>query len=69
VSATVEVTVAGGRLTALRLLEARNVEPSVADTMFAAIRERQSSSVDAVSGATASSNVLLKAVEAAASAR
>jgi uncharacterized protein with FMN-binding domain len=69
VSATVEVTVAGGRLTALRLLEARNVVPSVADAVFAAIREKQSSSVDAVSGATASSNVLLKAVEKAASAR
>jgi uncharacterized protein with FMN-binding domain len=65
VSATVEVTVAGGRITGLRLLEARNVEQAVADAVFAAVREMQSSSVDAVSGATASSNVLLKAVEAA----
>jgi len=66
VSATVEVTVAGGRITALRLIDARNVEPSVADAVFAAVKEKQSSGVDAVSGATASSNVLLKAIEAAA---
>jgi uncharacterized protein with FMN-binding domain len=69
VSATVEITVAGGSITGLRLVEARNVEPSVADAVFAAVKEKQSSAVDAVSGATASSNVLLEAIEEAAETR
>jgi uncharacterized protein with FMN-binding domain len=69
VSATVEVTVSGGSITGLRLVEARNVEPSVADTVFAAVKKAQSSAVDAVAGATASCNVLLKAVEEAAAVR
>jgi len=69
VAATVEVTAAGGRITVLRLLEARNVDQSVADAVFAAVEEKQSSGVDAISGATASSNVLLKAIEAAAGGR
>jgi uncharacterized protein with FMN-binding domain len=69
VSATVEVTVSGGRVTGLRLVEARNVEQPVADSVFAAVIEAQSSGVDAVSGATASCNVLLKAIEKAAAGR
>ncbi len=69
VSATVEITVSGGGISGLRLVEARNVEQSVADAVFAAVKESQSSVVDAVSGATASSNVLLKAVEKAAAGR
>lgn len=69
VSATVEITVASGDITGLRLVEARNVEASVADAVFAAVTESQSSAVDAVSGATASSNVLLKAIEKAATGR
>ena len=69
VSATVEVTVAGGAVTGLRLVDAMNVEASVAETVFAAVRQEQSTAVDAVSGATASSNVLLKAIEKAASGR
>lgn len=69
VSATVEVTVSGGSITDLRLVEARNVEQSVADEVFAAVKAAQSSSVDAVSGATASSNVLLQAIEKAAAGR
>ncbi len=68
-SATVEITVSGGGITGLRLVEARNVEQSVADAVFAAVTESQSSAVDAVSGATASSNVLLKAIEKAAAGR
>jgi uncharacterized protein with FMN-binding domain len=66
VEAAVEVTVSGGAITGLRLVEARNVEQSVADAVFAAVLQSHSSAVDAVSGATASSNVLLKAIEAAA---
>lgn len=69
VSATVEVTVSGGSITGLRLVEARNVEQSVADEVFAAVKTAQSSSVDAVSGATASCNVLLQAIEKAAAGR
>lgn len=69
VSATVEVTVSGGSITGLGLLEARNVEQSVAEEVFAAVKAAQSSSVDAVSGATASSNVLLRAIEKAAAGR
>ena len=69
VSATVEVTVAGGSITGLRLVEGRNVEQAVADAVFAAVKEAQSTGVDAVAGATASSNVLLKAVEEAAGKR
>ncbi|MCX7029984.1 MAG: FMN-binding protein [Spirochaetes bacterium] len=69
VSATVEITVAGGSVTGLRLVEGTNVEQSVADVVFAAVEESQSSAVDAVSGATASSNVLLKAIEEATAGR
>jgi uncharacterized protein with FMN-binding domain len=69
VSATVEVTVSGGLITALRLVEGKNVEAPVAQKVFAAVRQAQSSAVDAVSGATASSNVLLKAIEKAAAGR
>lgn len=69
VSATVEITVAGGSVTGLRLVEGTNVEQSVADVLFAAVEESQSSAVDAVSGATASSNVLLKAIEEATAGR
>lgn len=63
VSATVEVTAAGGKVTGLRLMAGKNVEQSVADTVFAAVIGAQSTAVDAVSGATATSNVLLSAIE------
>ncbi len=69
VSATVEVTVSGGAVTDLRLVDGRNVEASVAETVFAAVRQAQSTTVDAVSGATASSNMVLKAIEKAISGR
>ena len=45
------------------------MEAAVAEGVFAAVRKAQSSAVDAVSGATASSNVLLKAIEKAAAGR
>lgn len=69
VSATVEVTVSGGAVADLRLVDGRNVEASVAETVFAAVRQAQSTTVDAVSGATASSNMVLKAIEKAISGR
>ena len=68
VSATVELTTADGRVKGLRLVEARNVEASVAEKVFEAVKTAQSSKVDVVAGATASTNVLLKAIEAAAAA-
>jgi uncharacterized protein with FMN-binding domain len=66
VSATVEVTVASGRIERLTLKDGVNIEASLAETLFDAVKATQSSQVDAVSGATASSQVLLRAVEAAA---
>ena len=69
VAATVEVTVSGGSITAMRLVDGKNVDQPLAETIFSRIREADSLSVDAVSGATASSNVLLQAVGDAARAR
>jgi uncharacterized protein with FMN-binding domain len=69
ISAAVEVTVKDGRLAGMRLVSGRNVDASLADTIFSRIAAAGSTSVDAVSGATASSNVLMKAVAAAAGGR
>ena len=66
ITAVVEVTVAGGRIESMRLVSGQNVDAVLAETIFSRVRAAGSTSVDAVSGATASSNVLLKAVEAAA---
>ncbi len=68
VSATVRVTVRAGRIEDLALAAGANVPVPVALTIFEAVRGHQSTAVDAVSGATASSNVLLRAIEAAAAA-
>ncbi len=68
VSAEVEVTVASGRIDSLRLLSGRNVDAALADTIFSRVKSAGSTSVDAVSGATASSNVLLTAIDRAATA-
>lgn len=66
ISATVEVTVASGRIDSMRLISGQNVDATLAETIFSRVRAAGSTSVDAVSGATASSAVLLKAVSAAA---
>ena len=66
VSATVEVTVAAGRIESMRLVSGQNVDSSLAETIFSRVKAAGSTSVDAVSGATASSNVLLKAIASAA---
>jgi uncharacterized protein with FMN-binding domain len=50
----------------LKLVEGKNVDQGLADTLLARMREKGSLSVDAVSGATASSDVLLKAIGEAA---
>ncbi len=69
VTATVELTAAAGRVVALRLVSGTNVDPAVAAQVFEEVKNSQSTAVDAVSGATATTNVLLKAVEAAAASR
>jgi uncharacterized protein with FMN-binding domain len=69
VAATVEVTVKTGRIDSMSLVSGTNVDEALARTMFTRVKAAGSTSVDAVSGATASSNVLLKAVSAAAAGR
>ncbi len=68
VSATVELSVAAGKIDGIRLTDGRNIDAGVARRIFDDVKAKGSTGVDAVSGATASSNVLLKAIEAAASA-
>jgi uncharacterized protein with FMN-binding domain len=62
VSATVAVTVRSGAIEKLELTAGRNVDQELAGRMFDRVRAAGSLSVDAVSGATASSNVLLNAI-------
>jgi uncharacterized protein with FMN-binding domain len=69
VSATVEVSVQSGRIESLRLVSGKNVDTALAEAVFSRVKAAGSTAVDAVSGATASSNVLLKAVESAAGGR
>jgi uncharacterized protein with FMN-binding domain len=66
VSATVRVIVSSGEISDIQLTAGRNVDAALAGEIFGRVRKAASTSVDAVSGATASSNVLLKAIEAAA---
>jgi uncharacterized protein with FMN-binding domain len=66
VSATVELTARNGRISALRLKAGKNVDDALARRIFYEVMAASSAAVDAVSGATASRNVLLKAIEAAA---
>jgi len=66
VSATVELTVTAGSIGELRLLSGKNLDAALAARIFAEVRKAGSVAVDAVSGATASRNVLLKAIERAA---
>jgi uncharacterized protein with FMN-binding domain len=67
VSATVRVTVADGALTGVTLVSGRNVDAALVETIWGRIRASGSVAVDAVSGATASSRVVLAAISAAAS--
>jgi uncharacterized protein with FMN-binding domain len=66
VSATVELAVAAGKITGIRLAGGKNIPGNVAARIFDEVKAKGSTAVDAVSGATASSNVLLRAIEAAA---
>lgn len=66
ISATIELVATGGKVVRLTLTRGENVTPELADAIFRAVIARQSTTVDAVSGATASSHVLIRAIEAAA---
>jgi uncharacterized protein with FMN-binding domain len=68
ISATVEMIVAAGRVEDLKLTSGKNVDSALAAQLFQEVIAAQSSAVDAVSGATASSGVLLKAIGKAAAA-
>lgn len=63
VYAKVEVTVAGGAITDVRILEHKNGRGGPAEAVTGAIVDQQRIGVDAVTGATNSSTVLKKAVE------
>jgi len=65
VEATVELTVSAGRITGGRLLSGKNVPENVFTEMIDGLTATQSLEIDAVTGATASSSVVLKACEQA----
>jgi uncharacterized protein with FMN-binding domain len=63
VVATVEVEVASGRITTITLLRHDNGQGKAAESITGKVIEAQSLKVDAISGATYSSRVILKAIE------
>jgi uncharacterized protein with FMN-binding domain len=63
VSAEVRVTVKGQRITGIDLLEHNNGKGKPAEVIPGRVVEAQSLEVDAISGATYSSKVILKAIE------
>ncbi len=63
VSAEVRVTIEGQRITGIELLEHNNGKGAPAEVIPDRVVEAQSLDVDAVSGATYSSKVILKAIE------
>ena len=65
VTAKVRVSVRGGRLTDIRLLSHMHGPGHGADAILERVLASQSLGVDAVSGATYSSKVVLKAIETA----
>lgn len=65
VSATVEVRIEGGRIEDILLLDHGNGMGQPAEVIIEDVVEAQSLKVDSISGATYSSRVILKAIEAA----
>lgn len=63
VVATVRVTVANGAIAGMEILEHRNGMGKAGEAVLDQVAQIQSLDVDAVAGATVSSNTLLKAVE------
>jgi len=66
VMALVELTAKSGLVTPAKLVEGKNIPGEVADKVLRDMVERQSTEVDSVSGATASSLALMRAAERAA---
>jgi uncharacterized protein with FMN-binding domain len=62
VKAVVDVTVSGGRITAIKLVRHRNGQGDGAEVIPSRVIEAQSLQVDAASGATYSSKVILLAI-------
>ena len=65
VSATVEVTVKNHRITEVELVDHSNGQGQPAEVLPEKVVDSQSVKVDAISGATYSSRVILKAIETA----
>jgi uncharacterized protein with FMN-binding domain len=63
ISAVTRVTVKDGKITKIELLEHKNGRGKPAEAVVDEVLKQQSLDVDAVSGATNSSRVILKAVE------
>ena len=63
VIARVEVTVTGGRITGFRILRHLTGQGRAAEVLAEQVVEKQTIEIDAVSGATYSSKVILKAGE------
>lgn len=63
VVATVDVTVAGGKITAIDIVRHDNGKGSSAESIITTVLAEQSLDVDVVAGATYSSRVILKAIE------
>jgi uncharacterized protein with FMN-binding domain len=65
VTAKVQATVASGRLESVKVLKHRHGPGHGADAIIDRVIAAQSLKVDAISGATASSKVMLKALQSA----
>ncbi len=63
VKAKVTVSTAQGKVTAIDIVEHKNGRGEKAETIVFKVIEKQTLQVDAISGATASSKAILKAVE------
>ena len=61
--AKVEVEVQGNKIVSVQLIEHRNERGEAAETIPGIVVEQQKTVVDAVSGATNSSKVIMKAIE------
>jgi uncharacterized protein with FMN-binding domain len=69
VSASVKVTVKGNKITNIEFIEHNYGLGKKAEVIVDSVIDKQSLAVDVVSGATGSSKVILKAIEAALSAK
>ncbi|QOX62019.1 FMN-binding protein [Anoxybacterium hadale] len=63
VAATVKVTVVGGKITDIKLMKHKNDRGKAGEAVVDEILKQQKPDVDAISGATNSSRIIMKAVE------